>query len=478
MEVSPESTMETSKSEYNEQEGELGFHGSDDHSIESQLQDLSVQRTTNNEVEKQQEKEEDVTKEAKRHDQSDKLSCSSENNGDRDGERNNEKDDGVAVEEEEEEESEDEKREKEKASKNVWESKNEGEVSVMGKVEKTIRRSQYPVRLDAEDCSFFLRTGTCKFGMNCKFNHPPKWNNQAVKVKEKDGSLEKIGQANCKYYDRPGGCKFGSACRFNHIKKTPTAPLLELNFMGLPIRPGEKECPYYMRSGSCKYAANCRFHHPEPSALGGSDALSGYGNGGSITSESASPSSLAPWSSPAALSDSASYMPFVFPPRQGVPSTPEWNAYRKAPAFAPERNMHLPPAFGANNSAKTNIYTQQQMLIDEFPERPGQAECSYFLKTGDCKYRSACKFHHPKSRIPKSPSCAFSDLGLPLRPGQDICSYYSRYGICKFGPACKYDHPLNFARAAPLDASGPDQSSSFSSTVSNDAMLVGAGNGI
>lgn len=33
-------------------------------------------------------------------------------------------------------------------------------------------RVLYPVRPDAVDCSFYLRTGTCKFGSNCKFNHP------------------------------------------------------------------------------------------------------------------------------------------------------------------------------------------------------------------------------------------------------------------------------------------------------------------
>lgn len=31
---------------------------------------------------------------------------------------------------------------------------------------------QYPLRPHAEDCSFYLKTGNCKFGVNCKFNHP------------------------------------------------------------------------------------------------------------------------------------------------------------------------------------------------------------------------------------------------------------------------------------------------------------------
>ncbi|RYR41553.1 hypothetical protein Ahy_A08g037948 [Arachis hypogaea] len=33
-------------------------------------------------------------------------------------------------------------------------------------------QQQYPLKPDAEDCAFYLKTGTCKFGFNCKFNHP------------------------------------------------------------------------------------------------------------------------------------------------------------------------------------------------------------------------------------------------------------------------------------------------------------------
>lgn len=58
----------------------------------------------------------------------------------------------------------------------------------------------------------------------------------------------------------------------------------------------------------------------------------------------------------------------------------------------------------------------EHTLGDEFPERPGQPECSFFLKTGDCKYKSACKFNHPKSARSQSSACLLSDLGLPLRP--------------------------------------------------------------
>lgn len=81
--------------------------------------------------------------------------------------------------------------------------------------------------------------------------------------------------------------------------------------------------------------------------------------------------------------------------------------------------MQSAPTYVINNNPlvdNVQIIHQPQMLVDEFPERPGQPECSYFLRTGDCKYKSNCKYHHPKNRIPKSPPCTLSDKGLPLRP--------------------------------------------------------------
>lgn len=31
----------------------------------------------------------------------------------------------------------------------------------------------YPERPGEPDCTYYLRTGLCRFGMTCKFNHPP-----------------------------------------------------------------------------------------------------------------------------------------------------------------------------------------------------------------------------------------------------------------------------------------------------------------
>ncbi|RDY04776.1 Zinc finger CCCH domain-containing protein 43, partial [Mucuna pruriens] len=333
------------------------------------------------------------------------------------------------------------------------------------------RAQQYPLRPEAEDCAFYLKTGNCKFGFNCKFNHPLRRKNQARKENEgeREEQAERSEQTECKYYLRSGGCKFGKACKFNHTKgKYSASPIVDLNFLGLPIRVGEKECHYYMRTGSCKFGANCKFNHPDPTAVGGGDSPSGYGNGSSISLQGVSQSSISQWSSTRTLNESTPFVPVILSPNPGVsPRSSEWNGYQ-APVYLSERSLHPPSTYVINNPAmETNVYMHhpKQMQVEEFPERPGEPECSYFLKTGDCKFKSNCKFHHPKNRIARLPPCNLSDKGLPLRPDQNVCTYYSRYGLCKFGPACKFDHPIN---PPPSTMPGLDQQSSYTNSASVD----------
>ncbi|CAK7336611.1 unnamed protein product [Dovyalis caffra] len=76
------------------------------------------------------------------------------------------------------------------------------------------RFHQFPVRPESEDCAYYMKTGTCKFGANCKFNHPFRRKNQGFgdkggfwgllkmavkeKVKEREEATEKPGQTECK----------------------------------------------------------------------------------------------------------------------------------------------------------------------------------------------------------------------------------------------------------------------------------------
>ncbi|XLS96282.1 hypothetical protein HN51_039017, partial [Arachis hypogaea] len=50
----------------------------------------------------------------------------------------------------------------------------EGDEEVEKKKDRSSGRvqQQYPLKPDVEDYAFYLKTGTCEFGFNCKFNHP------------------------------------------------------------------------------------------------------------------------------------------------------------------------------------------------------------------------------------------------------------------------------------------------------------------
>jgi hypothetical protein len=154
----------------------------------------------------------------------------------------------------------------------------------------------YPVRPGEQDCRDFLRTGRCKYGESCKYNHP-------LGVESGGGITDggplpsRPGEAVCHYFLKHGICKFGQACKFDH----PNGPHVEkglgasTNVGGgggtgngravassgqgglvyvtnpatgtttvqvLPQRPNEPDCIYFLRNGRCKYGSICKFHHP------------------------------------------------------------------------------------------------------------------------------------------------------------------------------------------------------------------------
>uniref|UniRef100_A0A0D6R411 C3H1-type domain-containing protein n=1 Tax=Araucaria cunninghamii TaxID=56994 RepID=A0A0D6R411_ARACU len=323
----------------------------------------------------------------------------------------------------------------------------------------------YPERVDEPDCAYYMRTGLCGYGSNCKYNHPP---HMKQSNSSKGEFPERVGQPECQYFLKTGTCKFGASCKYHHPRdRNGFGGQVQMNYVGFPMRQGEKECAYYMRTGTCKYGAHCKFDHPQPATL---VPVSGYASTGSPTTPASPyPSGLLSWPLPRGpyvasprMQGSPAYMPVIFSPSQGMLSMPAWNNYQGplSPLLSPER--HQQP-MGSGNAYNSTPQTESsgsgvqgvvspfvqvgsapmgQTQREAFPERHGQPECQYYMKTGDCKFGTTCKYHHPKERVPQSPTCMLSPMGLPLRPDQQTCTFYARYGICKFGPTCKFDHPL------------------------------------
>ncbi|XP_072957120.1 zinc finger CCCH domain-containing protein 65-like isoform X2 [Typha angustifolia] len=381
-----------------------------------------------------------------------------------------------------------------------------------GKEEKS-GKIRYPQRPEEQDCTFYVKTGSCKFGMNCRFNHPQKkkirvrskksaepsqafeekkgkilpesvvetehkkvdekgqedllksagWTeDEADEEKEelmeqkeskvsdekaKESLAERGGQKECKFYFMSGGCKYGSSCKYVHHQGKSDVDSVELNFLGLPIRPGKRECPYYMRNGNCKFSTNCMYHHPDPTAVAERDSRNQNGE----TRQQNASVPMTSWSEQRSLNGpypyidaSQPYIPGMILPPQGLHPNHDWNGYQ-VPVFAPDIQIHNYSASAVHHAPhKADTSVHQVASINEYPERPGLPECQYFMKNGSCKFKSGCKYHHPKPQLPSAASVGvLSPLGLPLKPDQPVCPHYSRYGICKFGPACKFDHPMN-----------------------------------
>ena len=149
-----------------------------------------------------------------------------------------------------------------------------------------------------EDCRDYLRTGRCKYGASCKYNHP-------LNVQSGGGMKAPINPSEplfpirynepvCQYYMKHGTCKFGQACKFHHpphiagtsnvmngsnsvLASVPGGGRKEdggshsgMMWKGgndsglqiLPQRPDEPNCIYFLKNGRCKYGATCRYHHP------------------------------------------------------------------------------------------------------------------------------------------------------------------------------------------------------------------------
>ncbi|KAG8369998.1 hypothetical protein BUALT_Bualt14G0071900 [Buddleja alternifolia] len=347
----------------------------------------------------------------------------------------------------------------------------------------------YPEKPGEPDCIYYLRTGFCGYGNRCRFNHP-RDRGMAMGVLRAGGGdyPERIGQPVCQYYMRTGMCKFGASCKYNHPKQGvgSSAPVT-LNFYGYPLRPGEKECSYYVKTGQCKFGVTCKFHHPQPAGvqlpagpaqLAAPPAVPTPGMYQTSVQSSQQYGVIQgnwPVARPAMLPSSyvpGSYGSMLLPP--GVVPVPGWTPYpapvspvgppSTQPAvgggpiygitqLSPSATAYTGPYVSITSSAGPSSSSQKEHA---FPERPGQPECQYYLRTGDCKFGPTCKYHHPSEWSAPKSNFVLSPIGLPLRPGAPLCSHYAQNGVCKFGPSCKFDHPMRILSYSPSASSLTD----------------------
>ncbi|CAI9263790.1 unnamed protein product [Lactuca saligna] len=139
----------------------------------------------------------------------------------------------------------------------------------------------YPDRPGEPDCIFCLRIGLCGYGNICRFNHPTHIGQGSLSSVSSGniygglGSIEQpysSGSTNlperprepeCRYFMHTGNCKYGSDCKYHHLKeKIAQLAASSLGPLGLPLRPGQAVCSYYSIYGICKFEPTYKYDHP------------------------------------------------------------------------------------------------------------------------------------------------------------------------------------------------------------------------
>ena len=110
--------------------------------------------------------------------------------------------------------------------------------------------------------SFFVKSGWCKWGDGCKFEHIPGPDTPTAPTM----GLEPSGEI-CQFFSKSGWCKYGDHCKHQHIGGSSEAVEREL-------------CNFFSKSGWCQYGAGCKYAH-----ISGPDAASPPGHSPSEPAE-------------------------------------------------------------------------------------------------------------------------------------------------------------------------------------------------
>eukprot|EP00210_Caulerpa_lentillifera_P003678 g3511.t1 len=101
---------------------------------------------------------------------------------------------------------------------------------------------------------------TTRMGPSSHLRRPtrPQRTQDATKTINNGGSPSTIP---CQFYLRTGTCGYGENCRYLH---PPNIAPPKLNEIGYPTRKGVEKCRFYIKNGFCGFGATCRYDHPNP----------------------------------------------------------------------------------------------------------------------------------------------------------------------------------------------------------------------
>lgn len=108
---------------------------------------------------------------------------------------------------------------------------------------------------------YYLKTGTCRYGLTCRYHHPLSRKNGAPLL------LNNLGLPMRKVTS-PFLSFFILYYQFRILSLIFKLMLGIGRFLNHAISQDEKPCSYYVRTGSCKFGVLCKFHHPQPGSAG------------------------------------------------------------------------------------------------------------------------------------------------------------------------------------------------------------------
>lgn len=197
----------------------------------------------------------------------------------------------------------------------------------------------------------------------------------------------------CRDYLRTGRCKYGASCKYNHPSNVQSgggmkAPINPGEPM-FPLRPTEPICQYYMKHGTCKFGQACKFHHPPPLHHHHSQqqSLHALMVGGTASSSNGIGRPAGTFSGPTTMLMSLGGQ------HHAVVAADQSSISGSGSGTAPHSLLCNPigtdPASGS-------------MILQFLPQRPDEPDCIYFLKNGRCKYGATCRYHHPIAYQPNN----------------------------------------------------------------------------
>ena len=80
-----------------------------------------------------------------------------------------------------------------------------------------------------------------------------------------------------------------------------------------------------------------------------------------------------------------------------------------------------------------------QAQLESYPERPGEPECQYYIKTGVCGFGPKCRYHHPPRE--------------EVQKKKADCPYYLRTGTCSVSPLVRLRRQMQQALTIPVNTS-------------------------